>query len=116
MQFSAALSVAFILAGSSFAANFDQYAGADCTGAIDQTVALNADQQQCYEQLGSAASLFVSTDDFPCTVTLFTDSDSPTGCNFGSVTGVLNVTANDVGCINFYGTGEFIFVACGSAE
>lgn len=110
------LSLTIISTRSASAAYFDQYSGTDCTGTVVQTTSLNPDQNQCYEQLGSAASLFVSTDAFPCTFTLFTDSDGPDGCSFGSVTGVLNNTVDAEGCINFYGTGEFILGVCGGAS
>lgn len=104
------LAMAFALSAS--AAYVDQYSDANCTGSVVQTISLNPNQQECLSQIG--ASLFVSTDDYPCTFKLFTDSDSPEGCNFGSVTGVLNNSANTQGCINFYGTGEFIQGTCGS--
>lgn len=110
------LSVALVFAQSTSAAYFDQYSGRDCTGDIVSTTTLTANQNQCYQQLGNTASFFVSTDAFPCIFTQFTDSDSPLGCNFGSVTGVLNNTANEVGCLNFYGTGNFISGVCGSAS
>lgn len=105
-----------VFARSASAAYFNQYSGTDCTGTVIQTTSLIPGQNQCYEQLGAAASLFVSTGEYPCTITLFTDSDGPDGCNFGSVTGVLNNTANAEGCINFYGTGEFILGVCGGTS
>lgn len=104
------LSTAILCARTTSATFITLESAANCGGNLIADFNLQPNHSECFQQQNGEPSLYISTNDFPCTVGLWTSTDET--CT-GSLTAEFYNAENVGACLGFVEFGQDAYIACG---